>query len=72
MKKVAMTLMLCLLACVMAGCAASPADTNTPAATPEPPAVDLDLSKLSGTVVYAQVYNLMVDYERIDKNPLQK
>ena len=63
MKKAAMILLLCLIGCVLAGCAASTADANTPAATPEPLVVDLDLSKLSGTVVYAQVYNLTVDYE---------
>ena len=27
------------------------------------PMIDLDLSQMSGTVVYAQVYNLMYDYE---------
>ena len=58
-----MILMLCLMVCVLSGCAVSTADANTPAATPEPLVVDLDLSKLSGTVVYAQVYNLMADYE---------
>ncbi len=63
MKKIILILMLCLAGIFLAGCAASTADTNAHAATPEPLAADLDLSKLSGTVVYAQVYNLMVDYE---------
>ena len=47
----------------LAGCAASGAVADAPAVTPEPLVVDLDLSRMSGTVVYAQVYNLMVDYE---------
>jgi hypothetical protein len=63
MKKIPTIFMLCLMASVLAVCAASTAETNTPAETPESLVVDLDLSKLSGTVVYAQVYNLMVDYE---------
>jgi len=33
----------------------------TGAASCEEPAVDLDLSVLSGTVVYAQIYNMMCD-----------
>lgn len=63
MKKITLILMLCLAGIVLAGCAASTADTITPAATPKPLVVDLDLSKLSGTVVYAQVYNLMSEHE---------
>ncbi len=63
MKKTALLLTFCLLGLILSGCAPSTADTNGPAATPEPPTVDLDLSELSGTLVYAQVYNLTVDYE---------
>lgn len=62
MKKITMILILCLAAGVLSGCAPSTADTDAPAATPEPLTADLDLSGLSGTVVYAQVYNLMVEY----------
>ena len=61
MKKTMLLLMLCLISVVLAGCAASSADTAAPAATPEPLVVDLDLSRLSGTVVYSQVYNMMYE-----------
>ena len=57
-------MMLCLVAVALSACSSPGADPGAPTvtATPEPLAVDLDLSKLSGTVVYAQVYNLMNDY----------
>ncbi len=57
MKKTAMILVLCLLCSLLAGCAVSAA----PAAADAPLAVDLDLSNLSGTVVYSQVFNIMAD-----------
>ncbi len=63
MKKTILFLLLCLMSLALAGCAASGADTGAPAAAPEPLVADLDLSKLSGTVVYAQVYNMVTDYE---------
>ena len=63
MKKIMTILLLCLISAVLAGCAASNADTKEPAATPEPLVVDLDLSRLSGTVVYSQVYNIMAEPE---------
>ena len=63
MKKYAMILMLGLIACALAGCAASGADTAAPAPTKAPLAVDLDLSKLSGTVVYSQVYKIASEPE---------
>lgn len=61
MKKIPLILMLCVMCAVLAGCAASGAEMNAPAATPEPLTVDLDLSNLSGTVVYSQVYNIMAE-----------
>ncbi len=61
MKKTAMILVLCLLCSCLAGCTASTADTAVPAATQEPLVVELDLSKLSGTVVYSQVYNMIAE-----------
>ena len=63
MKRMAMALVLCFMGAVLAGCAATGADTGKPAATQAPLAVDLDLSKLSGTVVYSQVYNMMYEPE---------
>ncbi len=65
MKKICIAIVLFILACIITGCAASGADSikDDPSPTAAPLVVDLDLSKLSGTVVYAQVYNLMNDYE---------
>ena len=54
-KPAAVILALCL--CVLSLCAGCAQESGAPAA--EPPAVDLDLTVLSSTVVYAQVYNLM-------------
>ncbi len=48
MKKLSLLLVLCVLAGSLSG---APAET----------AVDLDLSVMSGTVVYAQVYNMVCD-----------
>ena len=56
-KTAAVILSLCL--CVLFLCAGCARASELPAA--EPVTVDLDLSVLSGTVVYAQVYNLMYD-----------
>ena len=79
MKKSFRLLILCLAACLLcAGCSAKepasaatagptavsePAVLSAPAAT-EPPFIDLDLAGLSGNVVYAQVYNLVYEYEK--------
>ena len=56
MKKICLFLILCLLAGFPAA-----GLSEAPAATAEPVFVDLDLSVMSGTIVYAEVYNLMVD-----------
>ena len=61
MKKTALTLMLCMLCALLTAYASSAADTKPAAPTPELLTVELDLSKLSGTVVYSQVYNIMCD-----------
>lgn len=61
MKKWILLMLLCLMALMLAGCAASSADGAVAAATEEPLVPDLDLSKLSGTVVYSQVYNMMAE-----------
>ena len=65
MKKLSVLMTLCLIVCMLTGCTASTADGNASAPTepPDPFFVDLDLSGMSGTVVYAQVYNLMCEYE---------
>ena len=58
MKKVFRVFVLCLLVSVLTACPILPAGAETAA---EPTAIDLDLSAMSGTVVYAQVYNLLCD-----------
>ncbi len=65
MKKIICVALLCLMAVALSACSSSTADTGavTVAATPEPLVVDLDLSRLSGTVVYSQVYNMMYEPE---------
>ena len=61
-RALVIALLLALTACLCAcggkedKAAAAPAGTAAPAQK-----VDLDLSKLSGTVVYSQVYDMMVD-----------
>ena len=52
------TLLLCLTAALLTACAASHADPALPA---RPLTVDLELSRMSSTVVYSQVYNMMVE-----------
>ncbi len=63
MKKITMALLVFLTSCLLSACASPVPDASMPAATPKPLAVDLDLSRLSGTVVYSQVYNMMEDPE---------
>ena len=61
-KPAAVILALCL--CILFLCAGCAQETEKPAAesaAAEPVTVDLDLTVLSSTVVYAQVYNLMYD-----------
>ena len=67
MKKtfaILLTLALAVLACACSAPVSGVSETAVQQTTePEPMAVDLDLSVLSGTVVYAQVYNIMCDPE---------
>lgn len=60
MKKTVRNLILVLLAALLSVCPlrGTPAESEPPA---EPLFVDLDLSRMSGTVVYAQIYNLLSD-----------
>lgn len=60
MKNTAGTIVLCLMTAVlsMSILFGAGAEAGNPA---EPPAIDLDMSGMSGTVVYAQVYNLVSD-----------
>lgn len=63
MKKMRGLLALCLAVCLLGGIAASIAEAAGSGAEGEPLTVDLDLSKLSGTVVYSQIYNMMYEPE---------
>ena len=58
MKRNFRTFVLLVLACMLTACLPACAGAETAA---EPVTVDLDLSVMSGTVVYAQVYNLLCD-----------
>ena len=60
MKKSFRMFILCLTALALAACSVYGAGTGTAAAEEEQP-IDLDLSVMSGTIVYAQIYNLMID-----------
>ncbi len=61
MKKGILLLLLCAVCVVLSACSSSTAAPGKTAPTAAPLTVDLDLSKLSGTVVYSQVYNMMYD-----------
>jgi len=62
MKKLLRTLILCLTAAALSTGAICPAAAE--AEDPEGQAViDLDLSRMSGTIVYSQVYNMLYDPE---------
>ena len=65
MKQIICLAVLCLLVFPLSARSSSAADTGpeTAEAAPEPLTVDLDLSKLSGTVVYSQIYNMMYEPE---------
>ena len=72
MKKMMLVLVLCMICAVIAGCSSSnnaaqqsktaevsaAADPGTAAETAK---VDIDMSAMSGTVVYSQIYNLVTD-----------
>lgn len=72
MKKMMLVLVFCMICAVMAGCSSSNNAAQQPqaaevaaAAEPGAPAetvkVDIDMSAMSGTVVYSQIYNLVTD-----------
>ncbi len=60
MKKPARSIVLCLMIAVLSVCLPfrAVAESADPA---EPLVIDLDMSGMSGTVVYAQIYNLLSD-----------
>ena len=56
-------ILLCVACAFLTACTSSTAETGAPAPEVTPMMVDLDLSGLSGTVVYSQVYNIMYEPE---------
>ena len=60
MKKTARAFALCFIAAVLSACFLFSAGAEETAPAEMPP-VDLDLSCMSGMVVYAQIYNLLCD-----------
>lgn len=63
MKKTNLIPVLCLTAFLLLSCAVSGADEAAPAPEAAPMVIDLDLSGMSGTIVYSQIYNMMVEPE---------
>lgn len=63
MKKGILIIMLCFACSFLTACSSSAVDTGAAAPTAAPLVADLDLSTLSGTVVYSQVYNMMYEPE---------
>ena len=63
MKKRIAVLLICLSVTLLTTCTVSGAEPAGVGPAAGPQAVDLDLSALSGTVVYAQVYNMMYEPE---------
>ena len=63
MKKKLNCLILCLAAAALILCPVSHGESGFLPEDPEPAAVDLDLSALNSTLLYAQLYNLLSDPE---------
>ena len=64
MKKSALILMLCVSCACLAFFSFAAAESTEDAPAENPLTVDLDLSKMSGTIVYSQVYNMMYEPEK--------
>ncbi len=60
MTKISRMMILCFLSCIQVFSFLCGAGAEAPAPE-EPPVVNLDLSGMIGTVVYAQVYNMLYD-----------
>lgn len=63
MKKSALILMLCVSCACLAFFSFAAAESTEDAPAENPLTVDLDLSRMSGTIVYSQVYNMMYEPE---------
>lgn len=60
MKKVLLLVLGCLLACSLVACETNSNESVTTAAGAPGASVEIDLTKLSSTMVYSEVYNMMV------------
>ncbi len=60
MKKVISLLLVCLFVYTLCACEKSPRDPVTTTSDTQSEGVDVDLTKLSSTMVYSEVYNMMV------------
>ena len=60
MKKVISLLLVCLFVYTLCACEKSPRDPVTSTSETQSEGVDVDLTKLSSTMVYSEVYNMMV------------
>lgn len=59
MKKVSLFMAIFILAALLSGCAGG--QTKAPEPTPSPPPVDVDLTVLSSTMVYGEVFQMMME-----------
>ena len=60
MKKVISLILVCLFVYALCACEKSPRDPVTTTPDTQSEGVDVDLTKLSSTMVYSEVYNMMV------------
>ena len=60
MKKVISLVLVCLFVYALCACEKSPRDPVTATPGTQSEGVDIDLTKLSRTMVYSEVYNMMV------------
>ncbi|MBR1586054.1 MAG: hypothetical protein IJ662_10980 [Clostridia bacterium] len=62
MKKLALVLLICLTALTLTGCASGDKNgASNAGTTAQVQKIDLDLSQMSGTIVYSQVSNILAD-----------
>lgn len=60
MKKIISLILICVLMYTLCACGKSPDETPSTETDAQSVSVDVDLTKLSSTMVYSEVYNMMV------------